>query len=124
MSEEKAMRALQEAFRPEFIDRIDECIYFSPLSDNSVKKICKKQLDELALRLSEKNIKLEYTQEAVNVISKSEKQQGGARHIRRRIAKYCERPISEKMLSGEIQNGSTVVIDCIDPESGPFVSVR
>jgi len=124
VSEEKAMRALQEAFRPEFIDRIDECIYFSPLSDNSVKKICKKQLDELALRLSEKNIKLEYTEEAVNVISKSEKQQGGARHIRRRLAKYCERPISEKMLSGEIQNGSTVVIDCIDPESGPFVSVR
>jgi ATP-dependent Clp protease ATP-binding subunit ClpC len=123
-SEERVMRALREAFRPEFIDRIDECIYFSPLSEDSIKKICCTQLNALALRLNEKGIKLQYTDEAVSALSKSEKSQGGARHIRRRIARYCERPISEKILSGEIQNGSTVTLDSRDTENEPFILVR
>ncbi len=123
-SEERVMRALREAFRPEFIDRIDECIYFSPLSEDSIKKICERQLKAFELRLNEKGIKLQYTDEAVSALSKSEKSQGGARHIRRRIARYCERPISEKILSGEIQKGSTVTIDSRDTENEPFILVR
>jgi ATP-dependent Clp protease ATP-binding subunit ClpC len=123
-SEERVMRALREAFRPEFIDRIDECIYFSPLSEDSIKKICERQLKAFELRLNEKGIKFQYTDEAVSALSKSEKSQGGARHIRRRIARYCERPISEKILSGEIQNGSTVTLDSRDTENEPFILVR
>lgn len=108
-AEERVMRALREAFRPEFLDRIDECVFFPPLSDESVRKICKRQLADLAKRASESGIDIEFEESAVNLIcSSDEKTRGGARHIRRRISRLCERPLSEKILSGEASKGSKV----------------
>ncbi len=109
-SEERVMRALREAFRPEFIDRIDECIFFPSLSEESISLICRRQLDALGKRLSNKGIRFGYTDEAVKIICQNEKSHGGARHIRRRIAKLCERPISEKILSGEVKKDSNIFI--------------
>ena len=108
------MRALREAFRPEFLDRIDECIYFSPLSVESLRAICIRQLGELSRRLNSKGIALEYSDEAVDLICKAEDAKGGARHIRRRISRLCERPISEKILSGEIKATSRVKLSTTD----------
>ncbi len=113
-SEERVMRALREAFRPEFIDRIDECIYFPPLSPESVSKICMRQLAFLAKKLSEKGIDVSYTDRAVEFICDSANAKGGARHIRRRISRLCERPISEKILSGEIEKGSKILLNTSD----------
>ena len=104
------MRALREAFKPEFLDRVDECVYFPPLSAESVRLICKRQLDELADRASENGIVLSYDNSAVDLICKSDKDAGGARHLRRRIARLCERPLSEKILSGEVKKGSRVAL--------------
>ena len=104
------MRALREAFRPEFLDRIDECIFFSPLSDESIRKICKRQLEELANKLASKSIELNYTDAAVDHICQTANAKGGARHIRRRISKLCERPISEKILSGVIKKSSKILL--------------
>ena len=123
-SEERVMRALREAFRPEFIDRIDECIFFPPLSEESIGKICRRQLDALAKRLSEKGIVLEYTEDAVKILCKNEKSQGGARHIRRRIAKLCERPISEKILSGEVKKGTRIIIRGNDGGDEAIIAVQ
>jgi ATP-dependent Clp protease ATP-binding subunit ClpC len=109
--EERVMRALREAFRPEFLDRIDECIYFSPLSPQSIGEICKRQLNQLASKLSLKDIKLSFSPEAVEFICESAKTNGGARHIRRRISRLCERTISEKILSGEITKGSKIALN-------------
>ena len=107
--EERVMRALREAFRPEFLDRIDECIYFSPLSVESVREICKKQLAELAKRAADTGVSVEFDESAVDLIcGGDEKERGGARHIRKRIAKLCERPLSEKIVSGEVKRGSKV----------------
>ncbi len=110
-SEERVMRALREAFRPEFIDRIDECVYFSPLSEKSIRAICRRQLGELAKKLSEKGVSLEFTDGAVEFICETANAKGGARHIRRRISRLCERPISEKILSGEIGKASKVTLN-------------
>lgn len=123
-SEERVMRALREAFRPEFVDRIDECIFFPALSEESIALICKRQLDALAKRLADREIVFEYTDDAVKALCQSHKSNGGARHIRRRIARFCERPISEKILSGEIQKGSSVVIEGTDSVGEPFIMVR
>ena len=113
-SEDRVMRALREAFRPEFIDRIDECVYFSPLSVESLRAICKRQLGELSGRLAVQGIYLEYSESAVDLICKAEDAKGGARHIRRRISRLCERPISEKILSGEITATSRVTLSTTD----------
>ena len=118
------MRALREAFRPEFIDRIDECIVFPSLSEESIALICKRQLDALAKRLGDKGIDFEYTDEAVKSICQSDKLSGGARHIRRRIAKLCERPISEKILAGEIKKGSKIFIQGTENCDEPVIVVR
>ena len=109
-SEDRVMRALREAFKPEFLDRVDECVYFPPLSAESVRLICKRQLDELANRASENGIVLSYDNSAVDLICKSDNDAGGARHLRRRIARLCERPLSEKILSGEVKKGSRVAL--------------
>jgi ATP-dependent Clp protease ATP-binding subunit ClpC len=122
-SEERVMRALREAFRPEFIDRIDEVVYFPPLSEASIEKICKRQLDALELRLKEKGIEFIYTDDALKFICKNEKTPGGARHIRRRIARLCERPISEKILSGEAGKGSKIKIDSNVKADGLIIEV-
>ena len=108
--EERVMRALREAFRPEFLDRIDECIYFSPLSPQSISSICKRQLDHLGSKLALKEIELSFSPDAVEFISESAKANGGARHIRRRISRLCERPISKKILSGEVTKGSKITL--------------
>ncbi len=112
-SEDRVMRALKEAFKPEFIDRIDECVFFPPLSRESVRQICKRQLDELVSRAAESGLKLSYDESAVDLICDGEKSRGGARHLRRRIAKLCERPLSEKILSGDAKKGIHLLI-CSD----------
>ena len=123
-SEERIMRALREAFRPEFIDRIDEFVYFPPLSDENIHKICKKQLNAIANRLTQKGIKLKYTHKVVKLLCQTDKDLGSARHIRRRIATFCERPIAQKILSGEVSKGSTVIIDINSSGSEPFITVK
>ncbi len=109
-AEDRVLRALREAFKPEFLDRVDECVFFPPLSDESVRLICKRQLNELADRAAESGIELSYDESAVALICEGEKSRGGARHLRRRIAKLCERPLSEMILSGEAQRGKKVTM--------------
>ena len=123
-SKDRGMQALREAFRPEFIDRIDECIYFSPLSVESLRAICIRQLGELSRRLNSKGIALEYSDEAVDLICKADDAKGGARHIRRRIARLCERPISEKILSGEIARSSKVMLDADEGAEELIIDIK
>ncbi len=115
-AEDRVMRALREAFKPEFLDRVDECIYFHPLSEESVRTICRRQLEELAKRAQASGIELTFTEDAVGIICDGERSRGGARHLRRRIAGLCERPLSEMILSGEAKNGAKVLV-CADTAS-------
>lgn len=109
-SEERIMKALREAFKPEFLDRIDECIFFHPLTEESIRIICKKQIEELVERAQEKGIILEYDDSLISLICLGTENRGSARHLRRRIAKLCERPLSEKIISGEIEKGDKIKI--------------
>ena len=91
ISKEKAMTALKEFLRPEFIARIDEIIVFSPLSLDSLKEITKLMLDDFAKVMSEKNITVAYTDAVVNKIAEiSEGAKAGARELRSNIRKFIE----------------------------------
>ena len=109
-SEDRVMRALREAFKPEFLDRIDECVFFPPLSEDDVRKICKRQLDELAERARENGIEIVYDDALVTLVCSSDEGRGGARHLRRRITRLCERPLSEMIISGKLKKGDTATL--------------
>ncbi len=113
-AEDRVMRALRDAFKPELLDRIDECVFFPPLTKESIRAICRKQLDELAERADEQGIALEFGEDAVALICGGEKAHGGARHLRRRIASLCERPLSEMIVGGRLKKGSAVSVRTLD----------
>jgi ATP-dependent Clp protease ATP-binding subunit ClpA len=100
ITKERAMKALQEFLRPEFMGRIDEIIVFNKLSKENYAEIAKLMLEEMREPLAEKQITLAYTEEACQLIA--EKAYGkayGAREIRRVIRQEVEDQIAEKMIS-------------------------
>ncbi len=93
-SKEKAMKALEDFLRPEFIARVDEIVVFSPLTLDSLTKIAALMLDELAEALSEKLIKLEYDGKVCEYLArKSEGGKRGARELRNAIRREIENRI-------------------------------
>ena len=122
-AEDRVMRALRDAFRPEFLDRIDECIYFPPLSEEDVERICRRQLTELALRTDESGITLEYDGSLVKLICRDDNSPGGARHLRRRIARLCERPLSEMIVSGELSRGDTARLSASGSDGSALIEI-
>ncbi|MEK7072105.1 MAG: ATP-dependent Clp protease ATP-binding subunit [Patescibacteria group bacterium] len=108
---EKIFSEVKDFFKIEFINRLDEIICFSPLTENDLEKITKLEFDDLALKLSKKGIKSELDQSAMKVIAKESQQiDQGARGIKKAIQKMIESIISQKILEDEIITGSTVKI--------------
>ncbi|WP_295155227.1 ATP-dependent Clp protease ATP-binding subunit [uncultured Ruminococcus sp.] len=102
IAENKAMKALQEFLKPEFIGRVDEIIKFNPLTKENYERIAALMLDEMKVPLSEKAIRLEYTDEALKLIAeKSHGKKLGARDIRRVIRAEVEDKIAEVI----VENG-------------------
>ena len=98
-SRDKALKALREFLRPEFIARVDEVVVFSPLSDESLKKIAKIMLDELKESLTERNIGLEYTEDVCDyVVSKADTAKTGARELRNVIRRNIEDRIVDMII--------------------------
>ncbi|HUF38251.1 MAG TPA: AAA family ATPase [Anaerolineales bacterium] len=110
--EEKISKALKGAFRPEFLNRIDEIITFSPLSREEMRQIVDLQMQEIRERLAEHDIEVVLTDAARSWLS----EQGydpafGARPLKRALQKHVESPLSIRLLGGEFSGGSTVVVD-------------
>ncbi|MGN0620469.1 MAG: AAA family ATPase [Porcipelethomonas sp.] len=105
ISKEKAMKALREFLRPEFLSRIDEVVVFRPLEKTDFAKIAGLMLDEMKEPLSEKNIILNYDEKALEAVAeKSFGKTYGARDIRRVIRKEVEDRIADIIIehSGSI----------------------
>ncbi|MDR0420033.1 MAG: ATP-dependent chaperone ClpB [Prevotellaceae bacterium] len=106
---------LKETIRPEFINRIDEIIMFSPLSKNDVRQIVKLQIKEIQKRLATNNIKLEVSKHSVDYISeKAYDPVFGARPVKRLLQRELVNELSKKILSGEIKNDSKITVECFD----------
>jgi ATP-dependent Clp protease ATP-binding subunit ClpC len=113
----KVMDELKKAFRPEFLNRIDEIIVFHSLEKQHLKQIVKLMADTLIKRLKEQDIDLELTDAAIEKIaSEGYDPEYGARPLRRALQKHIEDRLSEELLKGAIAKGRKVVVDVKDGE--------
>ncbi len=109
---EKIEKALKSTFRPEFLNRIDEIIMFSPLTKEQMMQIVDLQMKEVRLRLEEHGLTVELTQTAREwLASEGYDASFGARPLKRALQKYVESPLSVSLLSGEFVTGDTVIVD-------------
>jgi ATP-dependent Clp protease ATP-binding subunit ClpC len=118
---DKVERALKGAFRPEFLNRIDEIIMFSPLTLEEMEEIVILQMKEVQDRLNDYNITVELTDAARKWLAKAGYDPAfGARPLRRAIQKHVESPLSVELLSGKYKDGATVQVD-VDEEQNKIV---
>ncbi len=109
---EKIEKALKSTFRPEFINRIDEIIMFSPLTLEQMQEIVDLQMKEVRSRLEEHGLKVELSKAAREWLANEGFQQNlGARPLKRALQKYVESPLSISLLSGEFAQGDTVLVE-------------
>lgn len=109
------MGVVMKNFRPEFINRIDEAVVFHSLGENQIQEIAKIQLKELQKRLQDQDIKLEYTNAALEKLSRAGYDPVyGARPLKRTIQQLVENPLSVKLLEGDFGKGDTIKIDVHD----------
>ena len=111
-SKELVMQALRSKFKPEFLNRVDDTIMFKPLSETGIKKIIDIFLDEVRNRLKDKNIVLEVTDKAKDILAR----EGydvvyGARPLKRYIQNTLENSLARRIIKGDVHYGSTVVVD-------------
>ncbi len=108
---------LRKTIRPEFINRIDDIIMFTPLSREDITKIVILQLDKLKKMLSKQHITIDATDEAIaHLANKGYDPQYGARPIKRVIQKEVLNNLSKELLAGSIKADSVVLIDSFDDQ--------
>ncbi|OQY08760.1 MAG: ATP-dependent Clp protease ATP-binding subunit ClpC [Marinitoga sp. 4572_148] len=109
------MEEVRKAFKPEFLNRLDETVVFHPLTKNDMKEIIKIQLNDLEKRLKEKDLHLKFKEEAIELlVDKGFDPIFGARPLKRAIQKYLEDPLSEEILKGRFREGDKIIIDIKD----------
>ncbi len=120
-AEEKIEKALKGTFRPEFLNRIDEIITFSPLSREHMLQIVDLQMQEVQERLGEQDLTVELSSEARDWLAEvGYDPDFGARPLRRALQKHIESPLSLSLLSGEFSAGETILVD-VDKENENLV---
>lgn len=113
--EAKVKDALKQAFRPEFLNRIDDIIVFSELSKEELSKIVELMLKEVVQEGKEKKISLTITDKMKDfILEKGYNTKYGARPLRRAIQKYVEDEVSEAYLRGTLKEGSSATITVND----------
>ena len=112
---EKVEDLLKKSFRPEFLNRLDEIVFYKPLQKNEISKILELLLKDLEKRLEDKYITLDLTDKAKDyLIDNGYDEIYGARPLKRFVRKKLETLIAEKILKQEIKPKEKVIIDCID----------
>ena len=106
---------LKQTVRPEFINRIDDIVMFTPLSEANIKEIVSLQLKSVTKLLAKQNITLDATPEAINYLSKRGYDPDfGARPVKRVIQKEVMNELSKEILSGKITTDSIILLDSFD----------
>ena len=106
---------LRRSFRPEFLNRLDEIVFYKPLTKENVTKIIDLQIDKLNGRLEDQQIKVELTDAAKSaIVDASYDPQYGARPLRRYVQHTVETMLSKRLLRGDILPGRTVTVDAVD----------
>ena len=106
------MAAVQNHFRPEFINRLDDIVVFHPLGHEQIRRIADIQTRHLAKRLADRQMKLELTDAALTLLGNiGFDPVYGARPLKRAIQQQLENPLANRILSGEFGSGDTVMVD-------------
>jgi len=120
-SYKKIEKSLKSTFRPEFLNRIDEIIIFSPLTEEQMYKIVDLRMEEIKKRLEEHNLKVKLSKQARQWIAKEGYDPDfGARPLKRILQKHIESPLSIDILAGEFIEGDLVIVD-LDEEKKNLV---
>ncbi len=114
-AENQVREALKKSIRPEFLNRIDEIIIFKPLFAEQVRDIVKLQMNRLLKTLEDRNVKLEYTETALDYLAT----EGydpllGARPVKRAIQKLVTNRLSMLLIDDKITINNTILMDCVD----------
>ena len=106
---------LRRSFRPEFLNRLDEIVFYKPLTKENVTKIIDLQIAKLNQRLENQQISVELTDAAKSaIVDASYDPQYGARPLRRYVQHTVETMLSKKLLRGDVIPGQTVTVDSVD----------
>ncbi|MGO1525926.1 MAG: ATP-dependent chaperone ClpB [Corynebacterium variabile] len=114
-TDEQVMDAVKHAFKPEFINRLDDVVIFESLSAEQLKSIVEIQVRQLAERLAARRLDLQVTEAAKSWLAERGYEPAyGARPLRRLIQKAIGDALAKKLLAGEVRDGDTVQVD-VDP---------
>ena len=109
--------ALRDVFRPEFLNRIDETITFSPLTRTELEEIVELQLKRLRERLADRDLSLGMTDAAKGAVAEAGWDPTyGARPLKRALQRLVENPLALRLLEGDFSEGDTVLVDAKDGE--------
>ena len=112
-AKQKVETLLKQSFRPEFLNRLDEIVFYKPLKKNEISKILELLIVDLEKRLADKHIELKLTDSAKKyLIENGYDEVYGARPLKRFVQKKLETLIAKKILTGEILPNSIVNVDC------------
>ena len=113
---EHVLEAMRQHFRPEFLNRVDDIIVFSPLGEEQLTRIIELRLDDLRKLLAERKITIELTPAAKELLFLEGYDRAyGARPLKRAIQRLVQDPLALKILEGEVLHGDHVVIDADVP---------
>ncbi|ARY91446.1 MULTISPECIES: ATP-dependent chaperone ClpB [Lacticaseibacillus] len=116
-AKDQVRQLVNKAFKPEFLNRIDDIIMFHPLSLDDVKQIAVKDLHQLGTRLADQQITLDMTPEAQTWLAdKGYDPAFGARPLQRLITSAVETPLAKELIRGTIEPGQEVVITVVDDQ--------
>jgi len=108
---------LKKTLRPEFLNRVDELIMFTPLTQKEIREIVRLQFNQVIEKLAENDIQISFTDEAVDWIAgQGYDPQYGARPIKRQIQKNILNELSRKILEGTVKRDQAVLVDCENHE--------
>jgi ATP-dependent Clp protease ATP-binding subunit ClpB len=114
-AKEKVMTELRRSFRPEFLNRVDEVVMFSPLTVSEMVRIVSLQIELLKSRLADHHIRLSITSAAAEFIARTAYEPAyGARPLKRYIQRHIETQIGRSIIAGSITDGMSVTIDVRD----------
>jgi ATP-dependent Clp protease ATP-binding subunit ClpC len=108
---DKVLEEAKRVFKPEFLNRISDIVFFRPLEKTDLVKIVDLEVVKFAKRLVERKIQLEFAEDAkLLLIDKGYDEKYGARPLRRAVEHFLEDPLAEAILRGDVKDGDTILV--------------
>lgn len=117
LAKSEVLSLLKQSVRPEFLNRIDDVIMFTPLTQQDIEKVVEIQLDNVRKMIAKQDITLDATPEAIGYLAnKGYQPEYGARPVKRVIQKEVLNKLSKEILAGKITTDSIILLDCFDDQ--------